>query len=76
MLGAVDEENKTSNVRQEAPEVNGSVGLWKWVGSFLFSWLFDNGEKPGCLGLSSGSLSSGTELGTVFRKADAFPPSE
>lgn len=37
MLGAVDEENKTSNVRQEAPEVNGSVGLWKWIGSFLFS---------------------------------------
>lgn len=46
LLEVVDEENKARNVRQEAPEVNGSVGLRKWVRSFLFSWLFNNGESP------------------------------
>lgn len=69
------EENKTSNVRQEAPEVSDSVGLRKWVGSFYFPGYLTMVKSPGCLGLSGGSLSSGTELETVFCKADAFPPS-
>lgn len=54
--------------------MNDSVGLRKWVGSFYFPGYLMV-KSPGCLGLSGGSLSSGTELGTVFCKADAFPPS-
>lgn len=41
----MEEENKTNNERQEAPEVSISVGLWKWIESLLCSWLFNNDVK-------------------------------